>query len=24
VAVPKTNSLSTKTKQPFNYRRSGG
>jgi hypothetical protein len=24
VAVPKTNSLSTKQKQPFNYRRSGG
>jgi len=24
VAVPKTNSLSTNTKQPFNYRRSGG
>ena len=24
VAVPKTNSFSTKTKQPFNYRRSGG
>ncbi len=24
VAVPKTSALSTKTKQPFNYRRSGG
>jgi hypothetical protein len=24
LAVPKTNSLSTKAKQPFNYRRSGG
>ncbi len=23
-AAPKTNSLSVKTKQPFNYRRSGG
>jgi hypothetical protein len=24
LAVPKTTSVSTKTKQPFNYRRSGG